>query len=69
MLWGGGMLCISEEYHVVKCEVINGFAYAVRGEVGREGVCSLKTIGNSVANPTCEEGFPVMVQRYWSASK
>ena len=55
------LFCIFEEHDVIKCEVINEFAFAVRGDVGWEGVGALKVSGNFVARPTGEEGFPVMI--------
>ena len=65
----GELLCIFEEDHVVKSEVINWFSFVVRDDLGWEGVYSLKAIGHFDANPTYEEGFPIMVQYDWSTNQ
>ena len=55
------LLCIFEEHDVVKCEVINGFAFAVSSDVVWECIGPFKSIGYFVADPIGKKGFRVMV--------
>lgn len=63
----GKLLCIFKEHDVVKCQVVNRFTFAVRGDVRWKSVCSFQTVGHFVTDPTGQEGLPVMVEGDGSA--
>ena len=63
------LLGILKEYDVVERKVINRIIFAICGNVGRECICPLESIGHFVADPAGEKGFPVMIQGNGSASQ
>ena len=54
--------CIFDEHDVFECEFVNRFTFTVCNYIERVCFFSLQSVGNFITNPSCQEGFPVMVQ-------